>query len=81
MDTRIDPDSLYFPAEIAARLRCGKTNVYDLIKKGELAVTRIGSGRSGLRVKGSDLTAFLDARKEGGPKPKGRFKLLAEYLP
>ncbi len=72
----INPDTLYVPAEVAGMLRCGKTNVYDLIKSGDLAVTKIGAGSAGMRVKGSALQAFLEARTEGGPKPKGRFKFL-----
>jgi excisionase family DNA binding protein len=72
----IDADALYTAQEAAERLRCGKTNVYDLMESGELAVTRTGAGRKGLRIRGSDLLAFLDARKEGGPRPRMAFKRL-----
>jgi excisionase family DNA binding protein len=72
----IENDTLYNVQEVALTLRCGKTNVYDLIESGQLAVTRIGNGRKGMRVRGVDLAAFLDARKEGGPAPKMRFKYL-----
>jgi hypothetical protein len=72
----IEPDRLYLVAEVAAILRCGKTNVYDLLGEGSLARTTIGVGSKGLRVRGSDLLAFLDARRDGGPSPKGSFKYL-----
>jgi hypothetical protein len=77
---RLDDDRLYFPAEVAAFLRCGKTNVYDLLTAGDLAVTRIGAGRKGLRVRGADIRAFLDDRKDGGPRPAGSFRHLSKYL-
>lgn len=67
----IDPDALYTVLEAADRLRCGRSNLYDLLETGELAVTRIGAGRMGLRVRGSDLIAFLDARRDGGPVDRG----------
>ena len=72
----IETDSLYTPAEIAERLRCSKTNVYELIGSGELAFTRIGASKKGFKIKGSDLAAFLESRKEGGPKPRMNFKRL-----
>lgn len=77
---RLDNDRLYVPVEVAAFLRCGKTNVYDLLTAGDLAVTRVGAGKKGLRVRGSDLRAFLDDRKNGGPSPTGNFKHLGKYL-
>ena len=64
------------PAEVSVLLRCSTTNVYDLMSGGDMAFTRIGAGKKGFRVKGSDLRSFLDARKEGGPKPKMSFKRL-----
>jgi excisionase family DNA binding protein len=72
----VDPDLLYTMAEVAERLRCGKTNVYGLVDEKALAVIRVGAGKGGLRVKGSDLQAFLDSRKTGGPKPEFKFKNL-----
>jgi excisionase family DNA binding protein len=72
----VDQDSLYTVAEVAERLRCGKTNVYDLVDERALAVIRVGAGKGGLRVRGSDLLAFLDSRKTGGPKPAFEFKNL-----
>jgi hypothetical protein len=72
----IEPDRLYLVAEVAGILRCGKTNVYDLLGERALARTTIGAGKRGMRIRGSDLLAFLDARREGGPSPKGAFKYL-----
>jgi excisionase family DNA binding protein len=73
---RLEADRLYSAREVAEVLRCGKTNVYDLIDSGQIAVTRIGSGKKGIRVRGEDVTAFLDDRREGGPAPKTKFKFL-----
>lgn len=73
---RIEMDALYKPAVVASFLSCGKTNVYELLNSGELARTRIGAGISGVRVKGSDIAAFIDSRREGGPQPRGTFKYL-----
>lgn len=72
----IDSDQLYTVDEVAGILRCGKTNAYDLLTSGELARTPIGAGKKGLRVRGQDIVAFLDSRREGGPKPQGSFKYL-----
>src|SRR4051812_32914291 len=76
----LEPTTLYTMAEVAERLRCGKTNVYDLVDEKALAVVRVGAGNGGLRVRGSDLIDFLDSRREGGPSPRGRFKHLKGYL-
>lgn len=66
----IEENAIYTPAEVAELLRCGKSNVYDLIGSGVLAVTRIGAGKKGFRIRGLDIYAFLDSRKTGGPKPR-----------
>ena len=76
----IEENAIYTPAEVAGLLRCGKTNIYDLITGGDLAVTRIGAGKKGFRVQGSDIVAFLDARKTGGPKPQGTTGSFGRYL-
>jgi excisionase family DNA binding protein len=73
---RIEPLRLYDPAEAAALLGCSRANVYNLIQSGELARRAIGAGKKGFKVMGQDLLAFLDARKEGGPRPAGSFKYL-----
>lgn len=72
----IDKDCLYTPTEVATWLRCGKSNVYDLMLSGDLASTRVGAGKAGKRVRGSDIAAFLEERTEGGPSPKGTFRYL-----
>jgi excisionase family DNA binding protein len=72
----IENDVLYNVQEVAQALRCGKTNVYDLIESGQLAVTKIGNSKKGMRVRGADLITFLDARKEGGPAPSTKYRFL-----
>jgi hypothetical protein len=74
--SRIEPDVLYTPSEVGDLLGCSRTNAYDLLMSGELAKTCIGAGKKGIRVMGSDILAFLESRKEGGPSPKGSFKYL-----
>jgi excisionase family DNA binding protein len=59
----IDPDQLYTAAELAEILRCGTTNAYELLSSGAIPATRIGSGGRGLRARGADILAFLDARR------------------
>jgi excisionase family DNA binding protein len=72
--------TLYTPQEVAAILRCGKSNVYELIASNELAVIRIGAGKHGMRIKASDLDAFLESRRTGGPTGTGGFKHLKRFL-
>ena len=74
--TRIEADVLYSVAEATAFLGCGLANTYSLLTSGELAKTPVGAGKKGIKVRGSDLLAFLDARREGGPRPQGSFKFL-----
>jgi excisionase family DNA binding protein len=76
----IDPDQLYTPKELAERLTCGKSNVYELMKSGEIATTRVGAGMRGLQVRGSDITAFINARTEGGSAPRSTYKHLKGFL-
>ncbi len=72
----IDPDYLYLPKEVADILRCSLANVYSLLNREDLRRAPIGAGKSGIRVQGSDLLAFIESRKSGGPKPMGAFKYL-----
>ena len=72
----IDKDAIYTPNQVAGLLCCGKSNVYDLLGAGDLAVTRIGAKGKCFRIRGSDILAFLDERKTGGPQPRVRYKLL-----
>jgi excisionase family DNA binding protein len=76
----IEPTAIYTVSEVSARLRCSKTNVYDLASQGDLAVVRIGAGRGGIRVMGSDLLAFLASRREGGAEPKKKYRHLQAFL-
>ncbi len=73
---RIEATRLYEPNEVAVLLGCSRTNVYDLMMAGDLARRAIGAGKKGFKVMGSDILAFLDSRKEGGPSPQGSFKYL-----
>ena len=34
-----------------------------------MASIKIGAGQKGIRVKGADLLAFVESRREGGPSP------------
>lgn len=78
--SRIASTALYTPQEVADILRCGKSNVYELITSGELAVIRVGAGKHGMRIKASDIDAFLESRRTGGPTAPGGFKHLKRYL-
>ena len=76
----IEENAIYTPAEVAELLRCGKTNIYDLINGGDIAVTRIGAGKKGFRLRGADIIDFLNARRTGGPKPQGTTGSFGRYL-
>ena len=81
MPAKIEPDAIYTAKEVAEMLRCGLTNVYKLAKDGHLAVIRIGTGTKGFRFRGSDLLAFLDDRKEGGPSPSpSSYRHIGKFL-
>jgi Helix-turn-helix domain len=75
-DLPIDPEYFYKPQEVAAGLRCSKTDVYDLMKVGKLARLHLGVGKSGFRVRGRDLINFIENNTEGGRPPKMNFKYL-----
>jgi hypothetical protein len=77
---QIEPKKVYTPNEVAEILRCGRTNVYDHMDSGDLARTPIGAGKKGMRVMGSAILAFLEARTQGGPKPAGTFKYLGRRV-
>jgi excisionase family DNA binding protein len=46
-------------SEVAERLRCSLSNVYNLVAQGRLKCYRVGSGRAGLRFTESQVQAFL----------------------
>lgn len=76
----IEPTAVYTMAQVAELLSCSLTNAYDLVKTGQLARVAVGAGKKGYRVLGSDLLAFLEFRREGGPKPMGTFKHLGRWV-
>ena len=73
---RIQPDTLYSVSQTAGFLGCASRTFTICCYPGNWRGTPIGSGSKGLRVRGSDILAFLDSRREGGPRPKGTFKHL-----
>lgn len=64
----IEPEAIYSLKAAAARLGIGLSSLYEIVDAGDIAVVRLGS-KKGFRIKGSDLAAFLDSRREGGPRP------------
>lgn len=46
--------------ETAAELRCSRRHVYDLIARGQLRPVDIGHGRSKTRIRGDDLSDYID---------------------
>ena len=55
----VDPEMSFKPREVADVLNCSLTNVYDLMRSGQVARTKVGPGKKGYRVCGSDLIAFI----------------------
>ena len=53
------PHDLLTPREVAEGIRVSTMTVYRLIKSGELPAMRVGKH---LRIRGSDVAEFLDAR-------------------
>jgi excisionase family DNA binding protein len=77
----IESSAIYTAKKVAEFLRCGLTNVYKLAKDGHLAVTQIGTGTKGFRFQGSDLMAFLEDRKSGGPSPSpSSYRHIGKFL-
>lgn len=72
----IDPEAIYNVKQVALRLDCKLTNVYDLINSRQLAHVPMGAGKKGIRVLGRDIIAFIESRRTGGPKPKSSYKYL-----
>jgi len=72
----IDSEKFYVASEVADILRCSLANVYSLLNREEIRRTSVGAGKSGIRVQGSDLLAFIESRKSGGPKLTAAFKYL-----
>lgn len=53
-------NELYTPEEVAARLKVGKTLVYQLLRSGKLPHSRVGNR---YRVSGEDLRLYLDSTR------------------
>lgn len=53
------------PSEVAQRLGVSRDVVYDLIRSGEIATVRVGSGKRKLhRIEQRELARFLDENRE-----------------
>lgn len=65
----IDPESFYKPQEVANTLGCSLANVYNLMRSAQVARTKIGAGKTGFRIRGSDLLTFIEEATWGGPMP------------
>lgn len=46
-------------AEVAARWRCSKNHIYDLIASGDLEAVHLGTGRAKTRIAASAAAAFI----------------------
>lgn len=58
---RVTEDRLLRPGEVADRLSVSRSEAYRLIKAGKIKSVMIDEGRGQLRVRLSDLTAFIAA--------------------
>lgn len=54
-------EALFLVSEIAARLRCSLSNVYNLIAAGKLRCYRVGRGRGAIRVSERHIQEYLDS--------------------
>jgi excisionase family DNA binding protein len=61
-------DKLLNVRQVAKRLAIDFPNVYRIIKAGLLPCVRIGLGRGVIRVKESDLEAYIEGRKSDTTK-------------
>lgn len=57
---------LYTLTDVAAALSVGRSKVYELVRCGALPSVRIGGSR---RVRGEDLTAYVDSRERVAAAP------------
>jgi hypothetical protein len=74
--TAIVSSRLYTVFEACQILQCGKSNVYDLLNNQMIARIDVGVGKSGVRILGRDLLAFIESRRSGGPQSTITFKHL-----
>ena len=55
--------------EVAERLRCGKSTVYELIATGALAVTDVSvRGRARTRISDQAVDRFIESRTRTAPR-------------
>lgn len=64
------PDELLTAAEVASRLKVATQTVRNWVDRGELPAIRVGVRR--VRIRESDLEAFLEAEKPARPKTTDR---------
>jgi excisionase family DNA binding protein len=57
--------TVYKVPEVAARLSCSPSFVYEVIASGELPHYRLGKGQGGIRVSEAHLQQFLAGRERG----------------
>jgi excisionase family DNA binding protein len=58
--------SLLTVAEVAERLRCSISNVYNLVAQGRLKCYRVGAGNAGLRFADDHIRDFLKMSEAAG---------------
>lgn len=56
-------------AEVANRLKCSESFVYQLLSSGELKHYGLGQGQGAKRISEEQLEEYLAAKERGGPKP------------
>ena len=64
--------------EVAERLSCSASKVYQLLASGALQHYTLGPGRGGKRVSEEQLAAFLASRQKGGPGEPAAPKVLRQ---
>jgi excisionase family DNA binding protein len=65
---RAKKDKLLNVRQVAKRLAIDYPNIYRMIKAGVLPCVRIGIGRGVIRVKESDLEAYIERKRNEGVK-------------
>lgn len=58
-----DAEKLLTVAEVAERLSCSRSTVYEWLESGELNALKIGDGGKGWRVRQADLAVFIATRR------------------
>lgn len=55
--------------EVAEKLRCSESFVYDAVREGRLVPTRLGKGQGLIRIAEENLNAFLASARERKDEP------------